>query len=69
MTREQVLHIAEMDARQAYRDLSAYRVVVVLKADGWHVDYELAQSMMAGGGPHYVIDAATGVIVKKCYYQ
>lgn len=63
------LQLAQADAEQAYRDLSAYRIIVVLEEDGWHVDYELAKPLMAGGGPHYIIDAVNGTILKKRYEQ
>jgi hypothetical protein len=50
--RDEALKIAHLDAAKAYRDLSAYRVLVALQHDGWHVDYELKDSRMNGGGPH-----------------
>jgi hypothetical protein len=50
---------------RAYRNLSPYRVSLVLEGDGWHVDYELKDPRHKGGGPHYVIDAFTGAIVSK----
>jgi hypothetical protein len=37
--------------------------------DGWHIDYQLKNPLSNGGGPHYVIDAATGAIVSKRYEQ
>jgi hypothetical protein len=64
-----VLAIAEADAAQAYRDLSGYRIQLVLEDDGWHVDYELKDQRLKGGGPHYVIDALTGAVVSKRYEQ
>ncbi len=66
---DQVLAIAQADAVKAYRDLSGYRIQVVLEGDGWHVDYELKDPRLKGGGPHYVIDAQTGTIVSKKYEQ
>jgi hypothetical protein len=60
---------AEADAQRAYRDLSIYRVQLHLADDGWHVDYELADPRLQGGGPHYVIDATNGRIVSKRYEQ
>jgi hypothetical protein len=65
----QALAVAEADALQAYRDLSPYRIQVVLEADGWHVDYQLADPRRKGGGPHYVIDATSGAILTKRYEQ
>jgi hypothetical protein len=66
---DQVLAIAQADALRAYRDLSAYRIGLVLEEDGWHVDYQLKDPGRKGGGPHYVIDAHTGLIVAKRYEQ
>ena len=66
---DQALTIAQADAVKAYRDLSGYRIQLVLEADGWHIDYELKDARLKGGGAHYVIDAATGVIVSKRYEQ
>jgi hypothetical protein len=66
---DQALAVAQADAAKAYRDLSVYRIQLVLEADGWHVDYELKDPRLKGGGPHYVIDAVRGVIVSKRYEQ
>jgi hypothetical protein len=66
---DQALAIAQADAIKAYRDLSAYRIHVVLEDDGWHVDYELKDPRQKGGGPHYVVDATTSTIVSKRYEQ
>jgi hypothetical protein len=66
---ERALGIAQADARAVYRDLTIYRIGVTLEADGWHVDYELKAAETKGGGPHYVIDAASGAIVSKRYEQ
>jgi hypothetical protein len=63
------LAIAEADALLVYRDLSMYRIELWLDTDGWHVEYYLNKRRWAGDGPHYVIDAATGAIVSKTYYQ
>jgi hypothetical protein len=65
---DEVLRIAREDAERAYRDLSGYRITLVLEPDGWHVDYDLAVPH-AGGGPHYVIDPETGAILTKRYEQ
>lgn len=65
----QALAIAQADAARAYRDLSPYRIQLVLEDDGWHVDYELKNPKLKGGGPHYIIDAHTGSIVAKRYEQ
>jgi hypothetical protein len=66
---DQILHIARMDAERAYRDLSRFRITLALQSDGWHVDYELLNSNLNGGGPHYVIDPMTGTIHSKRYEQ
>lgn len=66
---DQVLAIAQADAAQVYRDLSPYRIQLVLEEDGWHVSYELKNPSLKGGGPHYIIDAHTGAIVSKRYEQ
>jgi hypothetical protein len=69
ITSEEVLQIAQADAERAYRDLSGYRISCSLEADGWHVEYRLTKSFVAGGGPEYLIDAVTGAILSKKYYQ
>jgi hypothetical protein len=66
---DRALSIAQADAARAYRDLSVYRIQLVLEDDGWHVDYELKGPRLKGGGPHYVIDAHTGAILSKRYDQ
>ena len=69
MTCHQALQLAQADAEQAYRDLSPYRIQLSLEDDGWHVDYELKNPRLHGGGPHYIIDAVTGTILQKRYEQ
>src|SRR5271168_4046178 len=66
---DQALSIAQTDAMKAYRDLSAYRIDLVLEKDGWHVDYNLKDRKLKGGAPHYLIDAHSGIIVSKRYEQ
>jgi hypothetical protein len=66
---DQVLAIAQADAARVYRDLSPYRIQLILEDDGWHVDYELKNPRLKGGGPHYIIDAHTGAIISKRYEQ
>jgi uncharacterized membrane protein YkoI len=66
---DQALHIARLDAEKAYRDLAPFRIEITLERDGWHIDYELRNTRLHGGGPHYVIDAQTGAIVSKRYEQ
>jgi len=64
-----ILQSAQSDAERAYRDLSAYRITLEHHPDGWHIDYELKDPQLNGGGPHYVIDAFTGAILRKRYEQ
>lgn len=66
---DEALRIARSDAERVYRELHLFRIEITLEADGWHIDYELKNPNLNGGGPHYVIDATTGAIVSKKYYQ
>ena len=66
---DQALQIARLDAEKRYKDLTCYRILLALESDGWHVDYELKDPNLNGGGPHYVLDAVTGAIVSKRYEQ
>lgn len=69
ITSDEAMRIARLDAEAVYGDLSSYCITLVYDQDGWHVDYELTEPLVAGGGPHYVIDGATGRIVSKRYDQ
>jgi len=69
ITLDEALRIARLDGEKACRDLSGYRIMVILEADGWHVDYELKNPNWNGGGPHFVIDPTAGRIVWKRYDQ
>lgn len=64
-----VLRIAHQDAQAAYGDLSGLKITLFRCPDGWHVDYDLAEPLSAGGGPHYIIDPDTGVILTRRYEQ
>jgi len=66
---DQALAIAQADAFQAYRDLSAYCIRLALEDDGWHVEYQLKDPRLKGGGPRYVIDSLAGTITSKTYEQ
>lgn len=66
---DQALRIAHTDAETAYRDLTVYRISVVLEDNAWRVDYELKDGDAQGGGPHYVIDAKSGELLSKRYEQ
>ena len=65
----QVLAIAQADAARAYRDLSAYNIRLAPEDDGWHVEYDLKDPRLKGGGPRYVIDPPAGTITSKSYQQ
>ena len=69
ITSDQALRVARLDAERVYRDLSPYRASVSLEQDGWHVDYDLKDPHLQGGGPHYVIDPGNGAILIKQYEQ
>jgi hypothetical protein len=69
VTSDEAMRIARLDAEAVYGDLSSYCITVFCGQDGWHVDYELTEPLIAGGGPHYVIDGATGQIIFKRYDQ
>ena len=66
---DQILAIAQAEASKAYRDLSVYRIQLVLEENGWHVDYELRDPNLKGGGPHFIIDPQSGTIVSRRYEQ
>jgi hypothetical protein len=65
----EALRIATEDAEKAYRDLLPFRITIFLHGNEWHVDYDLTEPLIAGGGPHYVIDATSGAILHKRYEQ
>lgn len=66
---DQALAIARQDAEQAYRDLSTFKITLVLAMERWHIDFDLKDTGALGGGPHYVIDAVAGTILSKRYEQ
>jgi hypothetical protein len=66
---DRALAAAHADAMKIYRDLSPYRIHLSLEEDGWHVDYELRNEKLKGGGPHYLIDPRDGEILHKRYQQ
>lgn len=65
----QALKIASTNAQRIYKDLSIYTITASLINNKWFVDYEIADPTVAGGGPHYVIDASTGAIESFRYEQ
>jgi hypothetical protein len=66
---EEVLRVVRLDAEKAHRDLSGFRIVLALREDGWHVDFEILSKTSHGGGPHYLIDSSNGAILWKTYQQ
>ena len=66
---DEALRIARADAERVYRELHLYRIEIALETDGWHINYELKDAQLNGGGPRYIIDATTGVIASKMYNQ
>jgi hypothetical protein len=70
VTSDEALRIARLDAEVAYRDgLDHHLIQITHHLDGWHIDYELNRPGWNGGGPHYVIDPASGAILSKRYEQ
>ena len=65
----EALRVAQADASANYRDLTPYEVRLFMEGGDWHVDYELRNPGMRGGGPHYVISGATGEILSRRYEQ
>lgn len=69
LSSDEVLRVARLDADRAYRDLTRFVIRIAREPDGWHVDFDLQDAAARGGGPHYVIDPESGVIVTKRYEQ
>jgi hypothetical protein len=69
LSSDEVLRVARLDAERVYRDLSRFVIRIAREADGWHVDFNLQDTTARGGGPHYVIDPDSGIIVMKRYEQ
>jgi hypothetical protein len=71
LTKEEALRIVEKDVLHTYdaRDLAAYHVRATLESDGWHIDYDLKDKQLEGGGPHYVIDRHSGAILSRRHEQ
>jgi len=69
LSADAALRIAQLDAENKYRDLSPYRIAIVLEDNQWRIDYEMKNCNVQGGGPHYLIDAVTGAILFKRYTQ
>jgi len=71
ISRQQTVGIVEADALPMYGNcLHTLVLEMTLHGDGWHLVYSpKRQRYCTGGGPHYIIDATTGAIVSKKYYQ
>jgi hypothetical protein len=71
VTRQQAIAIAEADALPMYGNyLHTLVLQISLQDDGWHLVYSpKREGYRTGSGPHYVIDATTGAIVSKAYFQ
>ncbi len=69
ISKEKALKIANDDAQRAYRDFSIYTIKAELINEEWHIDYNLSDPQMQGGGPHYQICAKTGQIISYRYEQ
>ena len=69
ITSDEALRIVNRDMARWYCEMGVDRIEITLEFDGWHVNYELKDGTLNGGGPHYVNDATTGEIVTKKYYQ
>ncbi|MBN9120522.1 MAG: hypothetical protein J0I06_15445 [Planctomycetes bacterium] len=71
ITVQRAITIAETDARPTYS--AEWLGKLMARAalhDGWHLVYSpKREGYRTGSGPHYVIDASTGAIVSKTYYQ
>lgn len=68
-TEEEIKAVALGDARRIYRDLSVYNIELKKKGSVWEVMFTFKDVEMDGGGPFYEIDAETGAILRKVYYQ
>ena len=66
---DEALKIALINAQRIYKDLSIYTITAKLIKNQWFVDYDITDPTIAGGGPHYVINANTGVIESFRYEQ
>jgi hypothetical protein len=66
---DQALAIARHDAEQAHREFLDHRIEITLQSDGWHVEFRIDKPLVAGGGANYLVDATSGAILSKTYYQ
>ncbi len=68
---QRAIDIATADALPMYGAdwLNKLQLTATLHDDGWRIEWHQWRPRHTGGGPHYVIDANTGAIVSKKYYQ
>jgi hypothetical protein len=69
ITKEEAIKIANKNAAMYYRDLSIYEITVQPADSNWKVDYELKDSKLDGGGPHYIISGKSGEIIESHFHQ
>jgi hypothetical protein len=68
-TEDEIRKIALDDAGRAYRDLTLYTVQMEKVEAIWKVAFVLKDPNLDGGGPYYEIDAESGEIITRIYYQ
>lgn len=69
ITKERAIEIAKKNAKDYYKDLSIYEINATFFDTVWHVDFELKDAKLDGGGPHYVISAKDGKVIDFKFYQ
>jgi hypothetical protein len=69
INREEALKIAGQNAALYYNDLSVYIVTIQWIGPNWKVDYDLKDTSLDGGGPHYLISGGTGEIIESRFFQ
>jgi len=68
ISEDQARQIARRDAEAKYSDLTKCSAQAKLEGTAWHVEYVYIGKGV-GGCPIYVIDAHSGQILSKEYYQ
>jgi hypothetical protein len=66
---ERAISIAKEDAFKVYASLNEFDVGACEMPQTWHIIFELRAPNRLGGGPEYVIDKRTGIILRKRYGQ
>lgn len=69
LSKEEAIALTREDAAKAYGDLSGFEVDATRQEADWHVVYTLKDKHAQGGGPEYVVDAHSGQIKSKRYWQ